>query len=73
MPRQLAAPGTVTEYVIQTLERYADRELRVTDLHNLAEGKFQKPNIVNALDRLHAAGRVVKHADGPREVWWAIA
>lgn len=72
MPRQLAAPGTVTEYVLHTLERYAERELRVSDLHALAGGRFQKANIVNALDRLHLAGRVVKQADGPREVWWAI-
>jgi len=65
--------GTATAYILSTLTRHADREFRVSDLHELCEGQYQKANLVGALQRLADAKRVVRIVEGPREVWWAIA
>jgi hypothetical protein len=72
MPRKLAAPGTASGFIVETLSKYSDREMRIGDIYELGQGRFQKPNLVNALDRLLAVGTVVRFKDG-REAWWAIA
>lgn len=64
-------PGSASEFVLETLSRYADRELRVSDLSVLADGRFKRDNIALSLQALLKDGQVVKNKDGS-EAWWAI-
>ena len=63
----------VSLFTLKILKAYPDRELRITDLHELSEGQFNVNNLAQALRRLHTAGNVVKTIDEDHAVWWAIA
>lgn len=64
--------GTASDFVLTTLQKYPDRELRVSDLVELAEGRFKAENVVNSLQAFLKDGQVVRVREG-REAWWAIA
>jgi hypothetical protein len=65
-------PGTASEFVLATLRTHADRELTIADLFELADGKFTKENLRQALDRQAEHGMVTKAAEPDRSVWWGI-
>ena len=62
-----------SSFTLKILKAYPDRELRITDLHELSEGQFNVNNLAQALRRLQTAGSVVKTIDEDHAVWWAIA
>ena len=64
---------TARLFVLRTLTEHADRELRVSDLFELAGGKFQRGNLENLMPKLHSAGLVTKAIEPDRSVWWGIA
>ncbi len=65
-------PGSASDFVLQTLRAFPDRELRQSDLLALADGRFKPDNIRMCLKILLAQHRVVRNRDGA-ESWWAIA
>ncbi len=64
---------TARSFCLETLTRFADRELRIADLHALAAGRFARHSLEEALRRLKTAGLVVAVVEPDRSVWWAIA
>lgn len=66
-PRQ----GTASEFVLQTLTQHPDREFRLTDLADLAAGRFSRDNIFASLKLFFGDGQVTRSKEG-REAWWAI-
>lgn len=66
-PRQ----GTASEFVLQTLTKHADRELRLVDLTDLASGRFSRDNLFASLKLFFADGQVTRSKNG-REAWWAV-
>lgn len=63
---------TATSFTLAYLARYPDREMRLADLVEGCNGKFTSANILQSLNRLHEAGKVVRVKDG-HAAWWAIA
>lgn len=63
---------TARSFVLDTLRQHPDREMQVSDLHDLCQGKFNKDNLANLMPKLVTEGLVVKTAEG-RAAWWAIA
>ncbi|MFZ4579833.1 MAG: hypothetical protein ACOYOB_15700 [Myxococcota bacterium] len=64
--------GTRRDHILNTLSQQPDRELRVSDLVDLAEGRFTRNNLQEALGQLLKEGKIVKTKEGS-EAWWAIA
>lgn len=64
--------GSATEFTLHTLRDHPDRELRLADLAELAEGKFQIANIGLSLKLLLEHGLVVRTKEGVA-AWWAIS
>lgn len=65
--------GTAKQFVMQTLAAHPDREIEVGEVHDMANAKFSKENLHNALSKLLPEGVVVRNSDGNRSAWWAIA
>jgi len=65
--------GSATEFVLQILQSWPNNELRIGDFYDLADGRFKKANLTNALSRLLQRGVVVRNVDADRAAWWAIA
>lgn len=64
--------GTATEFLLSTLQVHSDREIQISELYDLAAGKFTKMNLREALLRLLEKGYVNKVNDPDRSVWWSV-
>jgi hypothetical protein len=65
--------GTATQFLLSTLTSFSDREIQISELFDMATGRFTKMNLREALLRLHEKGLVNKVNDKDRTVWWSIA
>lgn len=65
--------GSASEFILNTLRQYADRELRSGELVDLAGGRYSKENIVKSLYYLLEHGAVVRVKDDGATAWWAVS
>ncbi|MSQ83650.1 MAG: hypothetical protein EXR77_12325 [Myxococcales bacterium] len=63
---------TATTFVLHVLRRWPDREIQISELHDLSGGRYQKENLQNALVRLFEKEFATKENDANRAAWWAI-
>ena len=65
-------PESAPEFIVKLLSAQPDYEWQVADIHEACGGRWTKPNLNNALDRLLKKGIVSRTVDPNRASWWSI-
>ncbi len=60
------------EFILKLLGKQPDYEWQIADIHDACGGRWTKPNLNNALDRLLKKGLVSRTVDPNRAAWWSI-